>query len=101
MVHLEFAPVVVGRGVVCFHVAVHRPAAVMVCVMSCVGVQMHEGRGQRTHLHREAHEQDQGQTFHGCGIVSHIPLTVKATRGKGYFFGRAMTAAAAPRRRLA
>lgn len=92
MVHLELAPVVVGRGVVCLHVAVDRPAAAVVCVMSCVGMQMHEGRGQRTYLHREAHKQDQGQTFHGWGIVSYIPHDGQGIREKGYVFGLAMTA---------
>lgn len=65
MVRLDLAPMVVGRGVVWLYVAVDRLAAALVCVMTCVGMQMHEGRGQRTYLYREAHEQDQGQTFHG------------------------------------
>jgi hypothetical protein len=49
----------VARRLVAFQMTMHRPPAVMIGFMVCVGVQMQKGRGHRAYLHREAHEQDQ------------------------------------------
>lgn len=61
--------------------AVNDRPALMVCGMSCIGVQMHEGRGHRAQLHRQAHQQNQTQAFHGCPIVSHNSWRVKEATG--------------------
>jgi hypothetical protein len=57
--------VVVVRNIVALEVTMHGPPAMMSRFMVRVGVQMDQGGGHRAHLRGEAHEQNEGQAFHG------------------------------------
>ncbi len=62
------AGVIIGLGRL--RVTMHLSTVVVIAVVSDVSVQMHEARRRRVRGQRQAHKQDQGQSFHrrrDCG----------------------------------